>query len=202
MSGIWAIIPIKQLQQSKSRLSFLLTAAERARLMRHLLTHLLDVVAQVPQIANTLVITPDEEVAQIVAQYPSAQIVPEATAGLNLAVTQAVGQATLAGASGVLVLPADLPFVQVADLVQMVTAVRQPYTMVICTDRKQDGTNALLLSPPQPFRFYYGVGSFAQHLAEAEAQNYQVLPLQLEGLTFDLDTEADWRVYTRLLQKG
>jgi 2-phospho-L-lactate guanylyltransferase (CobY/MobA/RfbA family) len=89
---------------------------------------------------------------------------------------------------------------QTADIERMIQAVRQKpgRVMAICTDDKQDGTNALLLTPPTHFIFHYGQGSFRQHLQEATRLGYTTHIVTAPGLQFDLDTEADWQVYQEM----
>jgi 2-phospho-L-lactate/phosphoenolpyruvate guanylyltransferase len=99
------------------------------------------------------------------------------------------------GADSVLILPADLPLLQTADITALLdTTRRQPDAplMVICGDETAQGTNALLLAPPAPFTFHFGPGSFARHLQEAEENGRLVRVVNGHSLQFDLDTEADW----------
>ncbi|MBI5714221.1 MAG: 2-phospho-L-lactate guanylyltransferase, partial [Chloroflexi bacterium] len=45
--SIWAIVPVKPLKRAKSRLASVLSVEEREAFSRAMLTHTLDVVAQV-----------------------------------------------------------------------------------------------------------------------------------------------------------
>lgn len=194
--GVWGIIPVKSLQHSKQRLAHLLTAEQRSALMLRLLRHLLLALADVEAIAGVVVITPDTRVQALAAEM-EAEVELEMTIGegLNEAIARGVARAQREGATGVLVLPADLPFVDSADVATMLNArtnSAEPQ-MIICTDSRQDGTNGLLLQPSRPFTFHYGVGSFQAHLAEAQRHGYATHLVDPPGLRFDLDTEEDWR---------
>jgi 2-phospho-L-lactate guanylyltransferase len=198
----WAVIPVKRLHESKRRLSRLLTADERASLIRGFLDRLLSVLADTTGIDVTLVVTADPEVAALAGRH-GARILPEVeTAGLNGAVALGAAAATAAGATAVLVLPADLPFVRPEDVRQMLApladAARPPRLAALCPDEVHDGTNALLLAPPDDFTFQYGPGSFGRHLAAAAAQGVAQV-IAAPGLRFDLDTESDWLVYNGYL---
>ena len=197
---IWAIIPVKSLVESKTRLAHLLRANERADLMRRFLQNALLTLNCVPKIGRILVISSDETVLALAQQHGAVTIVEREIRGLNTAVTQAAHYAHTHNASSILILPADLPFMQTADIERMIEVVGQKpgHVLVICTDDQQDGTNALLLSPPTPFTFHYGQGSFQQHLQEAARLGYTTHILTMPGLQFDLDTEADWRVYQEM----
>ena len=198
---IWAIIPVKPLQASKTRLAHLLTANERADLMRRFLQNALLILNCVPAVGRILVIGSDDEVLSLARKYGAMTIAEEQAQGLNEAVTRAAHYAQCQKASGILILPADLPFMQAADIERMIEVVKggNGRVMVICTDDKQDGSNALLLAPPTHFTFHYGRGSFRRHLQEATRLGYTPHIIATPGLQFDLDTEADWQVYQEVL---
>ena len=124
-------------------------------------------------------------------------IVEKEARGLNTAVTRAAHYAQQQHATSLLILPADLPFMHTADIERMIEVMEHNpgRLLAICTDGKQDGSNALLLSPPTRFNFHYGQGSFHQHLREATRLGYTTHIVSTPGLQFDLDTEADWQVY-------
>ncbi|MEW5986803.1 MAG: 2-phospho-L-lactate guanylyltransferase [Chloroflexota bacterium] len=206
---IWAIIPVKPPRDSKSRLAHILSAAERAELTIHLFSNTLQVLKRSQTIARTLVISRDPAVLKLARQanaltYGEGDRPQE----LNLAITRAAHIAAAQQATGVLVLPADLPFITVED-VQMMTAAALPAAgqpsgngyyhkgrcMAICTDHNEDGTNALLVCPPTGFTFQYGPGSYQRHLDEARRLGMPYRVIHALGLKFDVDTEADWETY-------
>lgn len=198
----WAIIPVKRLPESKRRLSRLLTADERAELIRGFLDNLLGVLAECEDIDEVLVVTADPNAAAL-AERHGARILWEAEpVGLNQAVTFGAAHAAAEDVTAILVLPADLPFVRPEDIELMVAPLADParptWLAAICPDEVKDGTNALLLAPPGDFTFHYGPGSFSRHLAEAAARGV-VQVIAAPGLRFDLDTESDWLVYNGYL---
>jgi 2-phospho-L-lactate/phosphoenolpyruvate guanylyltransferase len=192
---LWAIIPVKPLRESKTRLAHLLSPDERAALMGCLLERTLAAV-QPTVVSQVIVVSRDEAVLQQARAAGVMALREERPFTLNTAVTQARDLAVRQGADGVLILPADLPLVQTADIIALLnTASRQPDRplMAICGDETQQGTNALLLTPPAPFTFHFGPGSFARHLREAEENGRIVRVVNGRSLQFDLDTEADWQ---------
>jgi 2-phospho-L-lactate guanylyltransferase len=110
-------------------------------------------------------------------------------------------------ADGILILPADLPFITSLDIEKLIGAIGPDHqngsngnsyrrrSMVICGDHNHDGTNALLLSPATGFNFQYGPGSFEKHLVEAEHLGMKSIIISRPTIEFDLDTEEDWRAY-------
>lgn len=201
----WAIIPVKPLRESKRRLSHLLSVDERADLILTFLDDLLLTLNAAPNIDRVLVVSGDPLVATLAEKYGALVLIESAPAGLNAAVARGAAHAVGAGAAAVLVLPADLPFVQVEDVEAMLrplTGDRRPpkerSLLAVCGDEADEGTNALLLAPPGDFTFRYGPGSFRAHLAEATERGRVTYTINAPGLRFDLDTESDWAVYCGL----
>ena len=193
----WAVIPVKHLRESKRRLAHLLTPDERADLILSFLDNMLATLNETLGIDRTLVVTGDPVVSTLAGKYGAELLIEFEPAGLNAAVSIGVTRATAQGASAVLILPADLPFASVEDIEE---ALRSLYTlpsplMAIAGDGEEEGTNALLLAPPDGFTFRYGPGSFRAHLAEGSDRTVSII--DASGLRFDLDTESDWLLYTR-----
>lgn len=116
---IWAIIPVKPLLMSKSRLAQVLSAEARAELMREFLTRMLAELQQVSELAQILLVSSDPAVAAVARRFGVLLLAEERPLGLNTAVTQATHQAVAHGAAGVLILPADLPFLTALDVQKM-----------------------------------------------------------------------------------
>ncbi len=197
--SIWAIVPVKSLHESKQRLAHILSGQERADLIHHFLTHTLTVLNQSGVIDRVLVVSSDARALATAQAHGAVVLVETAVHGLNPAVSAAVQFAADSGATAVLILPADLPFIEPADVAIMAGEKwngRNPIsTLAICSDEKGDGSNALFISPPIPFTFHYGPGSFRQHLQEAQKRGLTIHIIDNPNLQFDLDTEADWHKY-------
>lgn len=193
----WVIVPVKPLSQGKTRLAHVLTVTERADLLRGFLDRALHLLGTLPEVDVVLVVSSDPAVHTIARSHQARVLMEPYPQGLNTAVTNAVHHATSHGAKRVLILPADLPFVQAADVAMMLHAARGLLPqLVICPDQVYTGTNALLLqAPPPEFVFRYGRGSFTSHEQEAHRHQMTVHIVETPGLMFDLDTEADWYSY-------
>jgi 2-phospho-L-lactate/phosphoenolpyruvate guanylyltransferase len=204
---VWAIIPVKPLRDSKSRLTDILSADERADLTSHLLSRTLETLNGVSAIQRTLVVSRDPAVLKIARRHGVSTFGESDKQDLNLAITRAAHIAMAQQADAVLIIPADLPFINVED-VEMMTAAMVPSNgqaangyyyqsraIIICPDHSNDGTNALLVCPPAGFTFQYGPGSFDRHLAEATRLGMGQRIVHAPGLKFDLDTEEDWATY-------
>ena len=204
---LWAIIPVKPLRYSKSRLAHILSVEERAELTGNILKRTLGVVNEAPLISRTLVVSRDTAALKVARQIGASTYGETDKQDLNMALTRAAHIAAAQKADGILILPADLPFITALDIESIVEAAgsgqhlgSNGYSyrhrfMVICTDHNHDGTNALLVSPPTGFNFQYGLGSFEKHLTEAEHLGMNSTIISRPNIEFDLDTEEDWRAY-------
>lgn len=213
----WAIIPVKPLRYGKSRLAHILSPDERAELTTKMLHHTLRVLENVPAIYRTLVISRDPAALKLARQHGAFTYGEGDKQDLNLALARAAHIAAAREASGILILPADLPLLSTDDVEMMLADVHtkastykyangnatfgyQPArTVALCPDKDEDGTNALYVSPAVGFEFSYGDGSFDRHLREAERLGIPCRVVHAPGLKFDLDTEEDWHTYQALV---
>lgn len=205
---IWALIPVKPLQDSKSRLVDVLAAEERAALTSHILSSTIKVLKHVSDIARVLVVSRDPKVLKLARRQGASTFDERDKQGLNSAITRAAQIAAAKHADGVLIIPADLPFVSSADIEKMIAFTREDQRsdgqgdlnerrqiFAICSDHKRDGSNALLVCPPTGFTFQYGPSSFHLHLKEAARLGLPARIIETSGLKFDIDTEEDWNAY-------
>ncbi|UKJ65937.1 2-phospho-L-lactate guanylyltransferase [Cellulosimicrobium cellulans] len=138
--------------------------------------------------------------------------------GLNAAVDVgreiAAEDASTDGRVRLLVAHADLPSLTPADVAALLG---EDAPVVVAADRRGAGTNLLALDPPasapstaelpsesgserqEPraravagFRFRFGVGSLAAHVAEAERLGLRSVVVHRPGTAVDLDTVEDW----------
>ena len=185
-----AVIPVGHLERAKSRLGEVLDAEERRDLVIGLLERTLAATLGTPGIAETIVVTPDDEVASL-ADAAGARVIRQADRGLNHGLTEARSAALDDGATALLVLPADLPAVSpaaVSDLLGVLA--RTPPLVAIVPDRHGRGTNSLLLAPPDVIDFAFGGDSRVAHGHAAAAASTQVV--ELDGpLSLDIDTPED-----------
>ncbi len=194
MSTVHAIVPVKPLGTAKGRLSSVLTAPQRRQLVLTMLADVLAALGEVPTVSATLVVTADRDVAAL-ATARKAQLVWEHEAkGLNTGVESGLAAVAAAGGRRALVLPADLPFAAAQEISRLVhegghSGTRPQLAMVPAADG--EGTNALLISPPDTITPNFGPGSFLSHLAQALARKVDVRVLHLSGLAVDIDRPQD-----------
>ncbi len=160
-----AVIPVKTLHDSKRRLAHLLSAEERADLIGRFLDNLLLTLSATPGIDRTLVVTCDPDVVRLARRRGAEVLLEPAADGLNAAAARGAAHAAAQGATAVLLLPADLPFVRVEDIEAMLrplTADRRPPEEAHAKARRSEGAKEekqedssslpLRLSPFAPLR--------------------------------------------------
>ena len=206
MSALWAVVPLRSFHEAKQRLASVLDESARAALFRAMVQDVLCALAEVPELAIA-VITDDPEV-RAEAESCGARVLSEAALaerpGLNGAVAGAARWVAAQGGQGMLVLHGDLPLLRAEDLRAMLDAWRAlpgGQRVVLAPSADRDGTNGLLLSPPEGIGFRYGAGSFARHLSEAE-QRANVKVLSLAGVAADVDNPADLQRVCEAARQG
>jgi 2-phospho-L-lactate guanylyltransferase len=187
-----AIIPVGTLEGSKSRLGAVLDAEERHDLATSLACRTISAAVATPGIAETLVITPDDEVRRLALEL-GARPLRQRTSGLNDGLREARAEAIAAGAEALLIVPIDVPQVTpeaLADVIADGAAHPGGPLVAIVPDRHGRGTNALLLRPPDAIDFRFGGDSRQAHREAAEAVGATIL--ELTGpLRLDIDTADD-----------
>ncbi|HEY4689016.1 MAG TPA: 2-phospho-L-lactate guanylyltransferase [Anaerolineae bacterium] len=195
--SIWAVVPVKPLRRAKSRLARALKANQRAALARSMFARTLDVLASVDRVSGIAVISNDLTVQEI-ARAKHATPLAEAGSGLNAAVSEACAWATAQGASGALIVPTDLPLLTTFDLDALIDLAIEPECVILAPDRRDDGTNVLLLKPPQAIQPAFGVASFESHYRRARQTGRPVRVYRSLTIGLDIDRPADLERYNEL----
>ena len=188
--AFWALVPAKPFEFAKSRLAEALPDATRRQLARELLEHTLDVLRVTRGLEGIAVISRAPEVHAI-ARAHGALALPETSAHLAEIVDGGLDALRERGASGALVVLADLPGLS-ADDVSGMLQLGELHSLVIAPDEREEGTNALLVAPPDRMRTCFGRhGSFRAHQERAAAMNIDITVFRAPSLAFDLDTADD-----------
>jgi len=187
---VYAIVPVKDLREAKSRLSSALDPEVRAELALRMMVRVLSALRGA-DVENVCVVSPDEAVLDVASKSGVAPLMQD-DSGLNPALEQGRRLAVEAGASELLVLPADLPLLEPSDIRALLEKTGDCPPISISPDGEGSGTNALLLRPPDALPFRFGLDSFAKHLQAAEERDLGVRVVERPGLAFDLDTVEDF----------
>jgi 2-phospho-L-lactate guanylyltransferase len=195
LAHIVALVPVRSLTGSKSRLGEPLDAEERADLVRALLRRTVREARAAATVAEVLVVSMDGDLLEEARSLGAASLLQEVD-GLNEGLEEA-RRAAGASSAAVLVLPVDLPGISASAIDALVEAGETARrgaparpVVVLVPDRHGTGTNALLVAPSPAIPFRFGEGSRAAHAAAARAAGASYV--EVDGvLSFDLDTPED-----------
>ncbi len=200
LASLHVIVPLRGSGSGKSRLGEALDAEEREALVLGMLSRTLDVLASWPAVRDTWLVTEDERTTQLVRlARPQVRIVGQPLdGGLNGALRAARDAAVAAGASAILLLPADLPLITLGALdglldgadAALAAGEGRPVVAIAASDVR-GGTNALLLTPVDIIQPQFGEASLEAHLRAAESAGASVQVVIDPALGFDLDTTED-----------
>jgi len=192
------IVPVKKLDIAKSRLSPLLSTDERKQFCLEMLKDVLTTIKMTKYIQQTVVTSRDRTVVQIADDFGALSF-EESELGLNQVVSEVVNWCIRKKALSTLILPADIPLVTPSDVDRILTS-QENSGVVISPSRSGEGTNALLLAPPNVIPTFYGAHSFQRHIEEASRQGINIRMLRSSRVALDIDTVED--LMTFLLSKA
>ncbi len=187
--GVSAVVPVKDLRGTKSRLAPILDPGARAGLTLYMMGRVVGAIREAG-VGDICVVSPDRMVLEE-AKRRGATPLPQESRGLNPALEEGRRRALGLGASTLLVLPADLPLLDAADVLAVLKDAGEDPLAVISPDGARSGTNALLIQPPDVLPFAFGVDSFEAHLGAARRRGLDVRICERPHLAFDLDTAGD-----------
>lgn len=195
----FVIIPIKILDQAKSRLSKWLPNEIRKQFSLAMFQDVIKTVTLSDKVQEVVVVSNDPIVSQLVETF-GAILLPEKTHGLNNTVSEAIDWCAEKGATSVLILPADIPLISVKDL-DKIYCLGEKASMIITPSRDEKGTNALLLKPPKIISTFYGPLSFKKHIQEAKRFDIKFFCYRSPRIALDIDTVNDLQYFVSLKVK-
>jgi 2-phospho-L-lactate guanylyltransferase len=194
----WAILPVKEMAGAKQRLAPLLSPAERVGLMQVMLRDVLAALSVTQGLAGIAVVTLDPWAEALARQY-GAQIITEgAREGHTGAVTAAAAVLQAGGIAAILTMPGDIPAVKTPEVEALIAAMTSPLAFIIAPAHDEQGSNAILMSPPDAVKLRFGEDSYFPHLASARAAGITPQILRLPGIAMDIDHPADIARFARI----
>ncbi|CAN5722380.1 hypothetical protein BH24ACT22_BH24ACT22_04990 [soil metagenome] len=187
--SVCAVVPVKDLQGTKSRLKPIMDPAGRAGLTIYMMCRIISAL-QEAEVESVCVVSPDRLVLQKAREKEVFTLLQESK-GLNPALEEGRRWVMERGASAMLVLPADLPLLDAEDIRAVVSGCGESPSAVISPDDARTGTNALMLRPPDAIAFSFGTGSFEAHQQAAREKDILLTVVERTHLSFDLDTGED-----------
>jgi 2-phospho-L-lactate/phosphoenolpyruvate guanylyltransferase len=198
VSGIWAVVPVKEFAGAKQRLSSRLTPDERRALTTVMFEDVLDALSAVQQLAGMIVVTVDPVATSLASRY-GARIVDEgAREGHTGAVAAAARLLVREGRAGMMTMPGDIPQLSTDEIVATLAAHRPAPAFTIVPAHDDLGSNTIVCSPPDAVPLRFGEDSFYPHLDAARNRGIDPLIVRQPGIGMDIDNPIDLVAFLRM----
>jgi 2-phospho-L-lactate guanylyltransferase len=190
--SVVVVLPVKRFDSAKRRLAEGgLRPSDRVALATGMLTDVLEALRRCRRIDDVVVVTGDHN-AEVLARSYGAQVLADApTDGHSEAARRGIDWALADGAFHVLLLPGDAPAIDPHEIDGLVEHLSDGPEVVIVPDRHGEGTNALLLTPPDVIAPSFGDGSRARHEQLARESGASARVSEVPSLLLDVDTVED-----------
>ena len=191
-----AILPVKNFDAAKQRLSSLLGSGSRQALAQAMFQDVLGSLRKVEGLESIVIVASEPSVE--FAAEDVVLIEDEIRDGQSPAAKTGIAWALEAGFERVLLVPGDTPLIAAAEIDALLA--NAPEEIVIVPDRHETGTNGLLLRPPAVIEPSFGPDSLARHVAAAEAAGVAHRIERVPSLMFDVDTSDDLAVVAEAIE--
>ncbi|MBK9953866.1 MAG: 2-phospho-L-lactate guanylyltransferase [Rhodocyclaceae bacterium] len=202
MSGIWALVPIKELAEAKTRLAPVLDAAGRRELVLAMARDVLTALAETTAISHVVVVSDIEGIDRLLSVDKVSVFDPRPARGLNDQLERACARARVAGASQVLIAHADLPAITPQAVRTFLDPGLDTRSLRIAANQEGTGTNLLLAFLPLPTPLQFGKDSRLNFEAAAARREIQVEIRRDPLLAADIDEPADLAELARSVTGG
>ncbi len=188
--GAWVVVPVKCFALAKSRLAPVLDSEAREDHARAFCAHVLAASAYAA-VAGTVVATNCAAVERFARERGAFTLRDGAERSLAAIVDRCLATIAQRGARSAIVLMSDLPRLGADEVLAMLHALdRAP--VVLAPDRREEGTNALGLSPPDRLETCFGTAdSFRLHLERARREGVEASVYRSDGVAWDIDSPDD-----------
>lgn len=184
------LIPVKNLSAAKQRLAPVLDQPARTELAQAMLHDVVSAIAVWPQRPACTLVTGDSFAMELAEKYDFEIIPDRENPGESGAIEMATRLCVARGMDYTLVIPADIPLIQAAELEEILA--RAPAEgSVLAPAGDGRGTNAAFRRPANLFPLRFGNDSFKPHHAAAQATGKPCVVLQLPLLAVDVDNPED-----------
>jgi 2-phospho-L-lactate/phosphoenolpyruvate guanylyltransferase len=183
------LLPVKNLANAKQRLASVLEQQARTELAQAMLSDVMDALAAYAGDGVSLA-TSDSFAIELAGQYGFEIIRDESNFSETDAIEMATRLCESRGVESTLVIPGDIPLIEVADLCAIYESSPEMGSVLVPSGDKR-GTNAVLRRPAALFPLRFGNDSFMPHLAAAIGTNKSCVVLSLPRIALDIDTPED-----------
>ena len=194
----WALIPIKDFDRGKSRLSSVLAPTERSQLARELFAHVMRVLRESPLIDEIAIVSDSPAACEHADRLGIVALADgDRSRGLADVIDGALAELERRGATSVVICMSDLPDLSVQDI-DSVVAQLESCDVVLVPDLSQRGTNVVAMKPATCLPSCLGrEDSFERHRERARDLGLAVRVQLSTGIGFDVDRPRDLERFRR-----
>jgi len=189
------LIPVKDPQNSKTRLSSLLSHEERRRLAWTMFEDASRAVADSRQADRIVLVTSFAPAIERARTLGWEVLIEQSQVSESASVDRASRILAEQGVDAVMRLPADLPLVQAEDIDAILSIDLKSPGALLVPSRDGAGTNSIIRTPPNLFPSRFGPNSFALHKAEAARVDVQCVIVNNTRIALDIDEPADVQLF-------
>ena len=181
---VHAVVPVKSLRQSKTRLSVILMPKERSALILAMLRDVLKALTS-SLVCRVCLVASDRIVRNLADGY-KVTYHQEKRRGLNTAIGQGVKWCIKHGAEAVLIVPADIPMITSEDINRIIRLGTE-HKCIVISPSLNGGTNALLQKPPGVIPLHFGTDSYMKHVNQASFGGISLKSYWSKRIAVDID---------------
>lgn len=186
------LVPVKNLATAKQRLAPLFDQATRTELAKAMLHDVLAVLGAWSARPEVSLVTNDRFALDLAQHFGFEVIADHDNRGETYAIEMATRHCEGRGIESTLVIPGDIPLIQVSELEEIMDAAPDAGSVLVpAADGR--GSNAVFRRPAGLFPLRFGNDSFKPHLAAARATGKSCVVLSLPGIALDVDNSSDLR---------
>lgn len=196
MDNIYAIIPVSQFANAKTRLSPFLSPEEREKLLKAMLKDI--AIALKPVTDKIIIISKDEDVLAYAKELNLTTIIEEDNpktknlkasdnSGLNIALKQAM-KWSRTKVRKVIILPSDIPLIGKTNIKLLINQAKKLDFIIVPS--KGGGTNTLI-TKPLAIDMKFGEFSFQKHIEEATKKKLTPMIHDSFYMALDVNTTED-----------
>lgn len=187
----WAILPLKSISFSNSRLMPILTMHERRKLSLIMLKDVVSILNCAPGVGGLLVVTKCKIMKTHCQALGVTVLEEDGPPHLNTAIVQAVQFLGSLGIEKFFTVPGDVPLLNLSELDILVRSLQVSEGLTLVPSRDGMGTNSIASKIPLHVQPRFGVDSLSEHHRIAKDNGISVEILPLKGFGFDIDWPSD-----------
>ncbi len=194
------LIPIKEPARVKTRLSGLLTLAERQQLVWAMFTDVCHAVANMTKADAVFIVTSFAKAIDYAHILGFEVLTESEQQSESASVDWASQQLRERGFDAVMRLPADVPLVQAEDIDSLLDVDLPTPAALLVPSLEGTGTNAIIRTPADLFPSHFGPGSLSLHKEEAQQVGAECFIVTNERIALDIDEPPDITIFLQYRQ--